>query len=47
MRAIQQPDGKWIVVDKNDNEVAGPFVTEETALDWIEENTPKPPRPKF
>ncbi len=47
MRPIQKPDGKWIVVDENDNEVAGPFDTEEEALDWIEDHTPKPPKPKF
>ena len=50
MRAIQREDGKWIVVDENDNELAGPFDTEEAALDWIEENAPTPrktPKPKF
>ncbi len=47
MRAIQGTDGKWYVVDQNDNEVAGPFETEKDALDWIEQNTPKPPpRPR-
>lgn len=45
MRAIQRKDGKWIVVDENDEEVAGPFDTEDEALDWIELNTPKPPKP--
>ena len=47
MRAIQRHDGKWIVIDANDIEVAGPFDTEEAALAWIEENTPEPPHPKF
>lgn len=46
MRAIQRHDGKWIVLDANDIEVAGPFDTEEAALDWIDQNAPKPPRPK-
>lgn len=47
MRAIQRPNGKWYVVDENDVDVEGPFDTEEEALDWIERNTPKPPKPKF
>ena len=47
MTPKQKPDGKWIVVDENDNEVAGPFDTEEEALDWIEDHTPNPPKPRF
>lgn len=46
MRAVQRQDGKWNVVDENDRELAGPFDTEEAALDWIEAQRPKPARPK-
>lgn len=45
-RAVQRQDGKWIVVDVNDRELAGPFDTEEAAMDWIEAQRPKPARPK-
>ncbi len=47
MRPVQRPNGKWVVIDENEQEIAGPFDTEDAAWDWIEENTPKPPRPKF
>ena len=47
MRPIQRPDGKWIVVDENDNEVAGPFNTEEEAWEWIDNHTPNSTPPEF
>ncbi len=47
MRPVQREDGMWIVLDANDNEVAGPFDTADEAWEWIDEQTPKPPRPKI
>ena len=47
MRTAQRPDGKWIVLDENDVEVAGTFDTEDEAWDWIHDHTPTPPKPKF
>jgi len=47
VRPVQRPDGKWVVLDESDDEIAGPFDTEDEAWDWIDEHTPKTPRPKF
>jgi hypothetical protein len=47
VKPLQRDDGLWVVIDENDVPVAGPFATEDAAWDWIEENAPKPPRPRI
>lgn len=47
MRPVQREDGMWIVLDASDNEVAGPFVTEDEAWEWIDKQKLQPTRPKI
>lgn len=47
MTAVQGPDGKWFVEDEYGKKISGLFDTEEEALQWIGDHTPKPPRPRM
>lgn len=47
MKPVKREDGKWLVLNDNDDVIAGPFDTEDDAWDWINEHSPNPPSPGF